>query len=145
MTDIDSYNRQVIAEFRARNGAVDGLPPGLSLLLLHHLGARSGTEHVTPLAYWKISDTSVAVVASNFGSPVHPAWYHNLIAHPTTTVEIAAAIRGVRARVAAPAERHQLLERITADSPTVAAALSRTTRQIPVVILDLLEAGDSRT
>jgi deazaflavin-dependent oxidoreductase (nitroreductase family) len=144
MTDIGSYNRQVVAEFRARNGAVRG-PQGLSLLLLHHLGARSGTEYVTPLAYWQITSKSVAVIASNFGSPVNPAWYHNLIAHPATTVEIGAATWGVRARVADPAERHQLLERLTAESAPVAAALSRTDRQIPVVILDVLGARDGRT
>jgi deazaflavin-dependent oxidoreductase (nitroreductase family) len=85
----------------------------------------------------------VAVVASNFGSPRHPAWYHNLIAHPVATAEIGAATWSVCARVAAPGERRQLLERITAKSPRVTAAASRTSRQIPVVILDLLSRVDN--
>ena len=142
MPDIDAGNSQLIAEFRARNGAVSGRVAGLPLLLLHHLGAKSATERVTPLAYWQITSTSVAVVASNFGSARHPAWYHNLIAHPAATAEIGPATWSVRARVAGPGERSRLLERITAKSPGVAAAVSRTSRQIPLVILDLLTQVD---
>ena len=82
MPDIDAGNSQLIAEFRARNGAVSGQVAGLPLLLLHQLGAKSATERVTPLAYWQITATTVAVLASSFGSPWHPAWYHNPLAHP---------------------------------------------------------------
>jgi deazaflavin-dependent oxidoreductase (nitroreductase family) len=74
----DSYNQRVIETFRANDGFVE---PGLDLLLLHHVGARSGRERVTPLAYWRVDDTSVAVLASNRGARKHPDWYHNLVAN----------------------------------------------------------------
>jgi hypothetical protein len=59
----DTFDGQVISEFRARDGIVGGLQD-LSLLLLHHFGAKSGTERVTPLAFWSICDNAVAVLAS---------------------------------------------------------------------------------
>jgi deazaflavin-dependent oxidoreductase (nitroreductase family) len=71
--ELDSYNQRVIEAFRANGGVVE---PALDLLLLHHVGARSGRERVTPLAYWRVDDTSVAVLASNRGAPKHPDWYH---------------------------------------------------------------------
>lgn len=137
-SDPSSVNCRVIGEFRARGGAVGGGLQGLDLLLLHHAGARSGAERVTPLAYWPVTDRSVAVVASNFGAPRHPAWYYNLLAHPAATAEIGSATWAVRARVAAPGERRDLLQRISRQNPSVAAAVSRTPRAIPVVILDLI-------
>jgi deazaflavin-dependent oxidoreductase (nitroreductase family) len=69
--ELNSYDERVIEAFRANGGVVD---PRLDLLLLHHVGARSGRERVTPLAYWLVDDTSVAVLASNRGAPKHPDW-----------------------------------------------------------------------
>jgi deazaflavin-dependent oxidoreductase (nitroreductase family) len=133
----DTFDEQVISEFRARGGVVSGLQD-LSLLLLHHVGAKSGSDRVTPLAFWSVSDNTVAVLASNRGAPQHPDWYYNLVAHPTTTVEIGAETWSVRARVTAPEERRQMTDRLVAESPSVASAVGRTSRQIPVVILELL-------
>jgi deazaflavin-dependent oxidoreductase (nitroreductase family) len=133
----DTLDEQVISEFRARGGVVSGLQD-VSLLLLHHSGAKSGTERVTPLAYWSVSDNAVVVLASNRGAPRHPDWDYNLVAHPTTTVEIGAETWSVRARVAAPEERRKITDRLVVDSPSVASAVGRTSRQIPVVILELL-------
>lgn len=110
---------------------------GLSILRLHHVGAKSGSNRVTALAYWPVSDTSVAVLASNYGAVRHPAWYHNLIAHPTAVVEIDGDRCTVVARVAPPAERALVIERIARSSDAVTAAISRTARQIPVVVLEL--------
>jgi deazaflavin-dependent oxidoreductase (nitroreductase family) len=75
---------------------------GLSILQLHHVGAKSGSKRVTPLAYWPASDTSVAVLASNYGAARHPGWYHNLIALPSAVVEIDGDWWTVTARVAPP-------------------------------------------
>jgi deazaflavin-dependent oxidoreductase (nitroreductase family) len=137
----DAFDQQVISEFRARDGVVSGLQD-LSLLLLHHVGAKSGSERVTPLAFWSVSDDAVAVLASNRGAPRHPDWYYNLVAHPTTTAEIGAERWSVRARVAAPEERRKVTNRLVAESPSVASAVGRTSRQIPVVILELLANVD---
>lgn len=132
--ELDSYNQRVIEAFRANDGVVD---PGLDLLLLHHIGARSGYERVTPLAYWRVDDASVAVLASNRGAPKHPDWYHNLVANPDAKADIGIETFVARARVAPPDERSKLLPRIAEQTPSVSAALNRTTREIPLVILDL--------
>ena len=130
----DSYNQQVIETFRANGGIVE---PGLDLLLLHHVGARSGRERVTPLAYWRVDDESVAVLASNRGAPKHPDWYHNLVANPDAETEIGTETFVARARIATPNERNKLLPNIAEQTPSVSTALNRTTRDIPLVILDL--------
>jgi deazaflavin-dependent oxidoreductase (nitroreductase family) len=132
--ELDSYNQRVIEAFRANGGVVD---PGLDLLLLHDVGARSGHDRVTPLAYWRVDDTSVAVLASNRGAPKHPDWYHNLVVNPDAQTEIGTETFVARARAAAPNERSKLLRRIAEQTPSVSAALNRTPREIPLVILDL--------
>ena len=109
----------------------------LPLLLLHHVGARSGVERVTPLVYWPVTDQSVAVLASNYGAPRHPGWFYNLLANPTATVELGPQTWKVHARVARADERANLIHDMAA-SPAVAAAIGRTSREIPVVVLDLL-------
>lgn len=106
----DTFDTQVISEFHTRGEVVSGLQD-MSLLLLHHFGAKSGTERVTPLAFWAVSENAVVVLASNRGAPRHPDWYYNLVAHPTTTAEIGTETRSVRARVAAPKERHKITDR----------------------------------
>ena len=118
---------------------------GLSILQLHHVGAKSGSKRVTPLAYWPVSDTSVAVLASNYGAARHPSWYHNLIAQPLAVVEIDGDWWTVNARVAPPAERALLIDRIARSSTAVTAAISRTSRRIPVVVLELLAQREAGT
>jgi deazaflavin-dependent oxidoreductase (nitroreductase family) len=143
--DRDSYDEQVIAAFRAGGGVVRGALVKTPLLLLHHVGVRSGRERVTPLAWWPAGETAVAVLASNFGASRHPAWYYNLLASPTTIAEIGTETWRVRARVAVANERRVLLERIKTATPSAAAAVRNTRREIPVVVLDLLGRIDART
>jgi deazaflavin-dependent oxidoreductase (nitroreductase family) len=138
----NAYNDQVIEAFRARRGVVGGDFAGQHLLLLHHRSAKSGVDHVTPLLYWKVDATTVAVLASNYGAPRHPAWYHNLQANPMTTVEIGDAVWRVRARDAGPAERSGLLDLMRTTTAGVATAVNRTTRPIPVIVLERLTSAD---
>jgi len=133
-----TYDQQIIRAFRANRGAPQH---GLDLLLLHHVGARSGRERVTPLAYWPVSDTTVAVLASNRGAPTHPSWYYNLVANPDAKAEIGTETFPARARIAIAEERSKLLRHILDQTPSVATAIDRTARQIPLVILDLLTPG----
>jgi deazaflavin-dependent oxidoreductase (nitroreductase family) len=56
-------------------------------LLLHHIGARSGVERVTPLAYTPEGDDGFVIVGSNGGSPTHPSWYYNLKTDPRTVID----------------------------------------------------------
>jgi deazaflavin-dependent oxidoreductase (nitroreductase family) len=83
----DEFTENVIAEFRANHGRVGGVLAGMSVLLVHHVGAKTGTQRVTPLAYSSV-DGRLVIASSNGGSRTHPAWYHNLKAHPTVKVEV---------------------------------------------------------
>src|SRR6266508_500799 len=81
-----------------------GAPP---ILLLDDVGARSGTRRTSPLGYFE-DGRDVVIVASKGGHPKNPAWFHNLRAHPDTTVQMGRAHRAVHARVASPNERARL-------------------------------------
>jgi deazaflavin-dependent oxidoreductase (nitroreductase family) len=132
----NDFNGQTIAEFRANGGKVGGPFQGSDVLLLHHTGARSGTERVSPLAFQWIG-SSYAVFASKAGAPDNPAWFHNLIANPDTVVEVGAGTVRVRARVAQPAERDVIWERQKERNPGFAEyEVKAAPRKIPVVVLD---------
>ncbi|MFH8369363.1 nitroreductase/quinone reductase family protein [Streptomyces sp. NPDC018031] len=130
-----SFNRQVIDEFRARAGKVGGPFEGGDLLLLTTTGAKSGREHTTPLGYVRDGGL-LLVVASNLGAPRHPAWFHNLLAHPLVRVELGA---GSHEAVAVPAEgarRDELFARVVRAEPGYGEYQSRTSRTLPVVVLE---------
>ncbi len=138
---VQEFNRQVIAEFRANEGRVGGMFEGAPMLLLHHTGARSGTRRVSRLMYQAVGD-GYAVFASNNGQANHPAWYHNLGAHPRTRIEVGTATIEVAARVAADEERAPIWERQKERAPGFAEYEAGTSRQIPVVLLEpTAEAG----
>jgi F420H(2)-dependent quinone reductase len=122
--------------YRATNGLIGrrfpGLPPSL---LLDNVGAKTGVRHTTPLGY--IEDGSdLVVVASKGGYPRNPAWYHNLRANPDTTVQIGGERREVHARVASPEERERLWPRVVAAYGGYGDYQKRTSREIPLVILE---------
>ena len=86
------FNTKIIEEFRSNAGEVGGPFAGATVLLLHHTGAKSGTERVSPLVYQPVGDR-FAIFASKGGAPTNPDWYHNLVAHPDTTIEVGTADR----------------------------------------------------
>ena len=131
-----NWNQQIIDEFRANEGKVGGRFEGASLLLLHHFGAKSGTERVNPLAYQQLDDGSVAVFASKGGAPTNPDWYYNVSANPKAQVEIGTRTVDVVARVAEGAERERIWERQKTLMPGFAQYEQKASRQIPVVILE---------
>jgi deazaflavin-dependent oxidoreductase (nitroreductase family) len=134
--EVSDFNGQIIAEFRANGGRVGGPFQGSDILLLHHTGARSGRQRVCPLAFQWVG-TSLAVFATKAGAPDNPAWYHNLLAHPDTTVEVGSKTVRVHARVAQPAERDVLCTRQQRRSPAFAQYESKAApRRIPVVVLE---------
>jgi deazaflavin-dependent oxidoreductase (nitroreductase family) len=137
MNDVNDWNRQVIEEFRANGGVVAGQFSGMPLLLLHHRGARSGQERVNPLVYLQLDDDAVAVFASKGGAPTNPDWYHNLVAHPETSIEIGAEERPVRARIAEGEERERIFteqKAVFSNFADYEQAAGR--RRIPVVVLE---------
>ena len=133
---MSDWNSGIIEEFRANRGEVGGSFAGRPLLLLHHRGARTGTERVTPLMYQAL-DGGYAVFASKGGADTNPDWFHNLKAHPETTVEVGTDVVAVRARTIVGAERQAIWTRQTADWPFFAEYEQKTARAfIPVIVLD---------
>lgn len=84
---MSDWNQQIIDEFRSNGGTVTTGGFGRSLVLVHHLGARSGEARIAPLLAIPQPDGSRLIAASAAGAPRHPAWYHNLLAHPDTVIE----------------------------------------------------------
>ncbi len=129
------YNRQIIAEFRANGGKVGGQLANAPLLLLTTSGAKSGEPRIAPLGYWE-EDGRYIVLASMMGAPHHPAWYHNLVAHPDVTVEVGSERFSARASATTGPEYDRLAAWIGARTPLLADHQSRTARQIPIVVLE---------
>jgi deazaflavin-dependent oxidoreductase (nitroreductase family) len=131
----NEFNEEIIAEFRANDGRVGGLLAGTPMLLLHHIGAKSGVERVTPLAYTPHGDDGFVIVAANGGSPTHPSWYYNLKTNPKIKIEV-----GPEKFTALPQEldstvRTDLWPKLIAAAPSVAEHQAKTTRQIPLFVL----------
>jgi deazaflavin-dependent oxidoreductase (nitroreductase family) len=132
---VSDWNTKIIEEFRANGGAVGGQFAGAPLLLLHTVGARSGQRRVNPVMYQK-ADGGYAVFASKAGAPVNPDWYHNLLAHPQVTAEIGTETVELVARVAGGDERERIWAAQKAAYPGFADYERKTTRQIPVIVLE---------
>ncbi len=136
------YNSEIIKEFRANQGRVGGMWTGTTLILIHHIGARSGIERVTPVACSPQGEGRFAIWAANGGSPTHPTWYYNLKAHPEITVEVGALTFTVLAEELGGTARAELWPKLVAEwpkpvagSPDLGAAQAGTTRQFPVFLL----------
>lgn len=132
---MSDWNASIIEEFRANEGKVGGPFEGATLLLLHTTGAKTGEDRIHPLVY-QARDDDVVVFASYGGAPLNPAWFHNAVANPEVTVEIGTETVPKRARVAEGQERDDLWERQKQQMPGFADYEKKTTRQIPVVILE---------
>jgi deazaflavin-dependent oxidoreductase (nitroreductase family) len=135
MADVNDFNTKIIEEFRASNGKLGGPFEGATMLLLHTTGAKSGQQRVNPVAYQPVGD-SYAIFASKAGAPTNPDWYYNLLAHPRTAVEVAGKTVDVIARVAEGEERERIWEKQKKAAPGFAEYEEKTTRKIPVVILE---------
>jgi deazaflavin-dependent oxidoreductase (nitroreductase family) len=133
--EISAFNAMMIEEFRANEGRVSGPFAGTPMVLIHHIGARSGIERVTPLACSPQADGQFAIVAANGGAPAHPGWYYNLRAHPRITVEVGAETFTVLAEELEGTARAGLWAKLVAEFPSVGEFQARTARRIPVFLL----------
>ncbi|GHC95160.1 cation-binding protein [Nocardiopsis terrae] len=132
---VSPWNEPVVEEFRANGGRVGGVFEGGDLLLLTTTGARSGREHTTPLGFLRI-DGRVYVVGSAGGSPRHPDWYRNLLAHPMALVEM--SNDDSHEAVAVPvegAERDRVFQEIVRREPGFGEYQEQVERRLPVVEL----------
>jgi deazaflavin-dependent oxidoreductase (nitroreductase family) len=132
---LNEFNEKIIAEFRANEGRVGGLLAGTPILLLHHIGAKSGVERVTPLAYNPHGDDGFVIVASNGGSPTHPSWYYNLKTNPRIKVEVDTRVFTALAEELDSTVRAALSPKLLASAPSVGEFQAKTTRQIPLFVL----------
>jgi len=122
--------------YRATGGLIGHRLPGAPpFLLLDHVGAKSGRRRTAALVYFRDGD-DVVIVASKGGHPRHPGWFHNLRAHPETTIQIGSRRIPVRARVATPAQRKRLWPKAVATYGGYRDYQERTEREIPLVILE---------
>lgn len=124
------------AVYRATHGVVGHKFPGTPpMLLLDHVGAKSGKKRTSPLVYVRDGD-DIVLVASKGGNPKNPAWFHNLKANPETTVQIGSEKRDVRARVATDEERKRLWPMAVKTYSGYEGYRKRTDRKIPLVVLE---------
>ncbi|MFT4108430.1 nitroreductase/quinone reductase family protein [Propionicimonas sp.] len=128
------FNDAVIEEFRTNNGTVARF--GRGLVLLHHIGARSGAERITPVMGLRDTADAWLVAASKAGAPDNPAWYHNLLAHPDVEIETPdeGTVR-VHAEALTGEQRDSAWARFTAISEGFRSYQQNTTRVIPVLRL----------
>ena len=124
------------AVYRLTGGRIGHTLPGLPpMLLLDHVGAKSGKGRTTPLLYMNDGEAHV-IVASKGGHPRHPAWFHNLRANPDTTIQVGARKLQVTARVATQAERKRLWPKVVRVYRGYEDYQRATERKIPLVMLE---------
>jgi deazaflavin-dependent oxidoreductase (nitroreductase family) len=132
--NFDEINRKVIEEFRATGGTAGGMFEGKPLVLVHHVGAKSGTERIAPLVPL-LEDSRIYIFASKAGADTNPDWYHNLVANPSTVVELGTETFPVTARVLTGTERDEVYAKQVAVEPQFGAYQQNTSRVIPVIEL----------
>ena len=135
MNERHEFNKKIIEEFRANGGKAGGMFANAPMILITMKGAKSGQTRVTPLVYSKDGDRYV-VIASMAGAPNNPDWYYNLKAHPDVSVEIAGEKFQVKARITSGEERERLFNQQAAQLPVFDDYRKKTTRQIPVFVLE---------
>jgi deazaflavin-dependent oxidoreductase (nitroreductase family) len=131
---VSDWNAKIIEEFRANEGRVGGPFEGAPMILIHHIGAKSGTERVTPLVYFPEGDEMI-IVASKGGAPTNPDWYHNLKANPTIEVEVGTETFPVVASEPEGEERDEIWNRVVEASPGFGEYQAKVERTIPVLVL----------
>lgn len=126
-----AFNAGIVDEFRANDGACGGRFEGNDMILLTMTGAKSGRELVSPLTYHPYEGDYV-VMASAGGSPTHPAWYYNLVAHPDITAEVGSERFEATAVLADSTERQALFDSMTTAMPRFADYQAGVEREIPM-------------
>jgi deazaflavin-dependent oxidoreductase (nitroreductase family) len=131
-----AFQSSHLALFRASGRRVGTRFGGVDVLFLHHFGAKTGVERISPLLYVEDGE-NLAIIASKGGHVRHPAWFHNLKAHPDVRVEMRGEVRTVRARVAEGEERDRIWRKAAQVWPDYERYKARAPhREIPVVVLE---------
>jgi len=137
VAEVNDWNAKIIDEFRSNEGRVGGQFEGAPMLLLTTTGAKTGEARVNPMMYLS-EDGKTYVFASKAGAPTNPDWYHNLVAHPQVTVEMGTDTFQGTARVLEGDDRDKVYARQVELYPGFGEYQEKTTRIIPVIVLDLV-------
>jgi deazaflavin-dependent oxidoreductase (nitroreductase family) len=129
------FGEEHVRRYLETDGAEGHEWRGTTVLLLTTTGRRTGEARTTPLIYRDHGDDHV-VVASKGGAPAHPAWYQNLSADPSVTVQVLGDRFKARARTASAEEKPELWRIMTEAWPPYDEYQSKTNREIPVVVLE---------
>ena len=132
--NMNDWNRLIMDEFHANGGKVGGPFAGVPLLLLTTTGAKSGKRSTVPVGYAPDGDRLI-IFATKGGLPTNPAWYYNLVANPTATVEVGTETFDVTATNITGDERDRLWAAQVERAPVFAEYQAKTTRIIPVIAL----------
>jgi deazaflavin-dependent oxidoreductase (nitroreductase family) len=124
-----------LKRYLATDGADGHIWNGVPTLLLTTTGRSSGAPQQLPLIYGRAGDRYV-IVASRGGAPDHPGWYKNLVAKPDVRLQVAAERFAARARTASGDERTRLWQVMAKIWPAYDEYQAKTSRQIPVVVLE---------
>jgi deazaflavin-dependent oxidoreductase (nitroreductase family) len=127
----ENWNQKIIDEFHGNGGKVGGPFEGAPMIIVHHVGARTGTERTNPLVYLPDGDDMV-IAATKGGAPANPDWYHNLKAHPRIEVEVGTETFPVEATEVTGSERDELWRRLVAMRPSFAEYETKTSRVFPM-------------
>ncbi len=133
-----NWDEQVVEEFRANEGRVGGHFDGIPLILLHHVGRRSGVARISPLSYMRGPGARIYLFAAAGGAPAHPGWYHNLVAVGGATVEFPTETVRMSVTDIVGEERERVFADLLRQRPDIATYEQRTAgvRTIPVLALD---------
>lgn len=134
-SDMRSFNRALIEEYRANDGKLSGRMANSRLVLLTTTGAKSGQPHTTPLGYG-LDGERLVVIASNNAAARHPAWYYNILARPEVMVELGAERYDAQATIYEGERRAAILELVRERVPFFESQQAKTDREIPIVILE---------
>ena len=132
------YNQAFVATFRANGGQMPNDLAKYPWMLLTTTGAKSGSRRTVPLMFFE-RDGRFFIIASKGGAEAHPAWYHNLVAHPEVVAEYGGPYDGsaktATAVVLSGTERDEVFSWVAGMNSTFASYQARTDRPIPVVEL----------
>ena len=126
--------------YRATGGKLFGRMGKSPIMLLNTVGRKTGRKRTSPLLYVMDGEDFV-IIASKGGAPTHPAWYLNLKANPDATVEVGDREVRVVAEVAAPEDKARLWQKMVEMYPTYDDYQRKTEREIPLLVLRLVEGG----
>ncbi|NMO03298.1 nitroreductase family deazaflavin-dependent oxidoreductase [Gordonia sp. TBRC 11910] len=139
MSAPNDWNAQIINEFREHEGRVGGPFEGAPMVLVHHVGRKSGKQTVSPMMYLLDADDPalIYVFASKAGAPTNPAWYYNLTAAGKATVEVGTETYDVTVTEVTGADRDRIYAIQASRYPGFAEYETKTEgiRVIPVLAL----------